>query len=71
MKWTGIFFATAFMGMSCSAQVNDNTVSYISDQASVFPNPERGWHNPSDVDGRGGNDDLDDLQEALDTIRAN
>lgn len=80
------------------------TVSYIPDLKSVFPNPERGWHNRRDVDGRGGNDDrdfsdvkaagntlvhsylrlddfketdiipqsyLDDLQEALDAIRAN
>jgi len=35
------------------------TVSYIADLASVFPNPERGWHNRRDVDGRGKNDDRD------------
>lgn len=79
------------------------TVSYIADFTSVFPNPERGWHNRRDVDGRGKKDDrdfadvtaaghtlvhsylrlddfketdiipqsyLDDLQEALDAIRA-
>jgi hypothetical protein len=79
------------------------TVSYIPDLTSVFPNPERGWHNRRDVDGRGKKDDrdfsdvkaaghtlvhsylrldnfketdvipqsyLDDMQEALDAIRA-
>lgn len=79
------------------------TVSYVADLTSVFPNPERGWHNRRDVDGRDGNDDrdfsdvraaghtlihsylrlddfkemddipqsyLDDLQEAMDAIRA-
>ena len=79
------------------------TVSYTADLESVFPNPERGWHNRRDIDGRGSDDDrdfsdvraaghtlvhsylrlddfrdsdkisqayLDDLQEALDTIRA-
>lgn len=76
---------------------------YIPDFTSVFPNPERGWHNRRDVDGRGEDDDrdfsdvkaaghtlvhsylrlddfretdvipqsyLDDMQEALDAIRA-
>ena len=80
-----------------------NTVRYIADLTSVFPNPERGWHNRRDVDGRSGNDVrdfsdvkadghtlvhsylrlddfketdtipqsyLDNMQEALDTIRA-
>jgi len=79
------------------------TVSYTADLAGVFPNPERGWHNRRDIDGRNGDDDrdfsdvraagytlvhsylrlddfrdtdtipqsyLDDLQEALDAIRA-
>jgi len=88
-----------------SAQVSEPTtkVSYIADLTSVFPNPERGWHNRRDVDGRGKKDDrdfsdvkaaghtlvhsylrlddfketdiipqsyLDDMQEALDAIRA-
>lgn len=35
------------------------TVSYIADLTSVFPNPERGWHNRRDVDGRGSNVDRD------------
>lgn len=84
--------------------IGTTTVSYIADLTSVFPNPERGWHNRRDVDGRGGNDDrdfsdvkaaghtlvhsylrlddfketdiipqsyLNDMQEALDAIRAN
>lgn len=79
------------------------TVKYIADFNSVFPNPERGWHNRRDVDGRNDDDDrdfsdvsaaghtlvhsylrlddfretdripqsyLNDLQEALDAIRA-
>lgn len=79
------------------------TRSYSADLISVFPNPERGWHNRRDVDGRDGDDDrdfsdvvaaghtlvhsylrlddfrntdsipqsyLDDMQEALDAIRA-
>lgn len=88
-----------------SAQVSGSTttVRYTADFTSVFPNPERGWHNRRDVDGRGGDDDrdfsdvktaghtlvhsylrlddfrdtdiipqsyLDDMQEALDAIRA-
>lgn len=80
-----------------------STLRYTGDFATVFPNPERGWHNRRDVDGRGEDDDrdfsdviaaghtlvhsylrlddfrdtdiipqsyLDDLQEALDAIRA-
>ncbi len=35
------------------------TFSYTADLASVFPNPERGWHNRRDVDGRDGDDDRD------------
>ncbi|MFC1762335.1 DUF4832 domain-containing protein [Planctomycetota bacterium] len=35
------------------------TVGYTADLTSVFPNPERGWHNRRDVDGRGGDDDRD------------
>lgn len=83
---------------------NTQKFSYIADVTSIFPNPERGWHNRRDVDGRGNNDVrdfsdvraaghtlvhsylrlddfrntdtippyyLDDLQEALDAIRAN
>lgn len=33
------------------------TQFYKADFASVFPNPERGWHNRRDIDGRGDNDD--------------
>ena len=41
------------------------TVRYIADLSTVFPNPERGWHNRRDVDGRGDDDDRDfsDLRE--------
>jgi hypothetical protein len=79
-------------------------VQYIADLKSIFPNPERGWHNRRDIDGRGGDDDrdfsdvraagftllhsylrlddfrntdtipqsyLDQLQQALNTVRAN
>lgn len=35
------------------------THSYSIDRESIFPNPERGWHNRRDIDGRGGNDDRD------------
>jgi len=38
---------------------NTITVSYVPDLTSVFPNPERGWHNRRDVDGRGKKDDRD------------
>jgi len=94
---------TPFKKLSAQNSGATTTVSYIGDLATVFPNPERGWHNRRDVDGRGGNDDrdfsdvkaaghtlvhsylrlddfkntdtipqsyLDDLQEALDAIRA-
>jgi hypothetical protein len=41
------------------------TVKYIADFKSIFPNPERGWHNRRDVDGRGGNDvhDFSDVKK--------
>jgi hypothetical protein len=97
------FLVNTVLGISCFAQVNNTSVSYIPDLTGVFPNPERGWHNRRDVDGRGGDDDrdfsdvkaaghtivhsylrlddfrdtdiipqsyLDDMQEALDAIRA-
>ncbi|WP_372949512.1 DUF4832 domain-containing protein [Mariniphaga sp.] len=43
---------------------------YIPDFTSVFPNPERGWHNRRDVDGRGGDDDRDfsDVKSAGHTL---
>lgn len=31
--------------------------NYSPDHASIFPNPERGWHVRRDIDGRGGDDD--------------
>jgi hypothetical protein len=41
--------------------VNDKSITqtYSADLTSVFPNPERGWHNRRDIDGRGGDDDRD------------
>ena len=70
MKRTIILFSIALMVVSCTAQMNDNTVSYIADLTSVFPNPERGWHNRRDVDGRGSNDirDFSDVKAAGHTL---
>jgi len=101
-----IFVLVSFVSMNKSNGQDSGgttTVRYIPDLATIFPNPERGWHNRRDVDGRGGNDDrdfsdvkeaghtlvhsylrlddfketdiipqsyLDDMQEALDAIRA-
>ena len=103
-----LFLALFYISLAgCTAKTNgageQTTVKYIADLKSVFPNPERGWHNRRDVDGLGGNDDryftdvraaghtlvhsylrlddfketdiipqsyLDELQEALDAIRA-
>ena len=56
--------AVALMATALSAQEADSsakanapagttTLRYTADFASVFPNPERGWHNRRDVDGRG------------------
>jgi hypothetical protein len=64
--------ATAFavQAADSSAQANapegTTTLRYTADLVSVFPNPERGWHNRRDVDGRGGNDvrDFSDVKAA-------
>lgn len=108
----GVFFASVILVVVSFASINKaigqnpkaiKTVSYTADLTSIFPNPERGWHNRRDVDGRGRKDDrdfsdvkaaghtlvhsylrlddfkntdtipqsyLDDMQEALDAIRA-
>jgi len=108
----GVFFASLILVLVSFVSINKSngqnseattTVNYTADLSTVFPNPERGWHNRRDVDGRGHNDDrdfsdvkaaghtlvhsylrlddfkntdtipqsyLDDLQEALDAIRA-
>ncbi len=67
-KVANVFFAliilvlAGFMPIKNSnAQVSESTttVRYTPDVSSVFPNPERGWHNRRDVDGRGKNDDRD------------
>jgi hypothetical protein len=59
MKRLISFLINTVLGISCFAQVNNTSVSYIADLTGVFPNPERGWHNRRDVDGRGGDDDRD------------
>ena len=111
-KVTIVFFALIILVLAGFTSIKKSgeqvsgsttTVRYIADLTSIFPNPERGWHNRRDVDGRGGNDDrdfsdvkvaghtlvhsylrlddfkntdtipqsyLDDMQEALDAIRA-
>lgn len=99
-----IFFVlVSFSNKKQGAADKSVTRSYTADLSSVFPNPERGWHNRRDIDGRNGDDDrdfsdvvaaghtlvhsylrlddfketdiipqsyLDDMQEALDAIRA-
>ena len=51
--------ATGFAAQAAdsSAQLNTpagtTTLRYAADFASIIPNPERGWHNRRDVDGRG------------------
>lgn len=106
---TNVFFAliilvlAGFTSIHKTSAQSTTTIRYNADLTSVFPNPERGWHNRRDVDGRGKKDDrdfsdvkaaghtlvhsylrlddfretdiipqsyLDDMQEALDAIRA-
>jgi len=67
------FAQLAYVNVPNSTNDADNdttTVSYIADFSSVFPNPERGWHNRRDVDGRGNNDtrDFSDVKAAGNTI---
>jgi len=108
IKVASVFLILIFLAMAGCNSVKklseQTTISYIADLTRVFPNPERGWHNRRDVDGRGSNDIrdfsdvraaghtlvhsylrlddfketdiipqsyLDDLQAALDAIRAN
>jgi hypothetical protein len=67
-----VLMATAFAaeaadsGTPTNAPAGTTTLRYTADFASVFPNPERGWHNRRDVDGRGGNDvrDFSDVKAA-------
>lgn len=73
MKKLGVFLTFTLLVMNIHAQlVSDKvpdsanntiigtiTFRYLADLTSVFPNPERGWHNRRDVDGRGNNDDRD------------
>ena len=60
-----LFVVVFIMGMSFSCKNQPETpggtttISYSPDLEGVFPNPERGWHNRRDVDGRGNDDDRD------------
>ena len=60
-------FSAAAADSSARAKAPEGTTTlrYTADFASVFPNPERGWHNRRDVDGRG-NDvrDFSDVKAA-------
>ena len=66
-SWAALVLATDHPEQACEAKAGFSiagtnapegaiTFLYTADFASVFPNPERGWHNRCDVDGRGGND---------------
>ena len=48
--------ATGFTAQADDVSVQEGTTThrYTADFASTIPNPERGWHNRRDVDGRGG-----------------
>lgn len=58
-------FLLTLLSVACSsikkssnrAPENLSIFNYSADFATVFPNPERGWHNRRDIDGRGNNDD--------------
>jgi hypothetical protein len=78
-KVVGVYYALIILVLAgftpikkSSEQVSTstNTVRYIADLTSVFPNPERGWHNRRDVDGRSGNDvrDFSDVKAAGHTL---
>lgn len=78
-KVASVFLALIFLALvgftsikKSSEQVSGSTstVRYIADLTGVFPNPERGWHNRRDVDGRGGNDvrDFSDVKAAGHTL---
>ena len=51
-----------FTAFSCNTTQYSETPAkhtYSIDNESIFPTPERGWHNRRDVDGRDGDDDRD------------
>lgn len=57
-----ILFTTNAFSQAKSTNVDSQTkttIQYKADLTSIFANPERGWHNRRDVDGRGNNDDRD------------
>ena len=53
------FVLVSFSNKKLNPEENVVTHRYVADFKNVFPNPERGWHNRRDVDGRGNNDDRD------------
>ena len=60
--YTSLLLALLFPIQDTISQSKKNsnastTHFYKADFSSVFPNPERGWHNRRDIDGRGNNDD--------------
>ncbi len=73
-KAASVFLALIFLASagckSISKSGEQTTVRYIADLKTVFPNPERGWHNRRDVDGRENNDDRDfsDIRAAGHTL---
>ena len=64
--------ATAFAAQAADSSAPANapegtaTLRYTADFASIIPNPERGWHNRRDMDGRDRNDvrDFSDVKAA-------
>jgi len=63
IKVANVFFALIILALTGCTSMNKSseptTVIYSADLKTVFPNPERGWHNRRDVDGRDNNDDRD------------
>jgi hypothetical protein len=71
-KWRVIFTPNEASVSIARTNTSEGTITvlYTADFAGVFPNPERGWHNRRDVDGRGGNDvrDFSDVKAAGHTL---
>jgi len=71
------FYAVAIFAQSNKSKVANpgidakgmTTVSHIADLKGIFPNPDRGWHNRRDLDGRGNDDrDFSDVVAAGQTL---
>lgn len=66
IRLNSILFITIVILSNCKQLTYENeTISYSADLATVFPNPERGWHNRRDVDGRG-----NDVRDFSDVVAA-